>query len=105
MFAALLVVVFVNTVAARLLPKIEGFIFAIHITGFFAILIPLVYFAPHGSTEFVFTEFANSSGWSNNALVWFIGLISSNLPFIGYDGPCHMGMFDFSLRRAVTKHL
>ncbi|KAH8696441.1 amino acid/polyamine transporter I [Talaromyces proteolyticus] len=90
MFAFLIVVVFVNTIAARLLPKIEGLILSIHIVGFFAILIPLVYLAPHSSAEFVFTEFANSSGWSSNGLVWFIALMSSNLPFIGYDGPCHM---------------
>lgn len=91
MFAFLVIVVFVNTTAARMLPKIEGFILSIHIVGFFAILIPLVYLAPHSSAEFVFTDLANTSGWSSNGLVWFIGLISSNLPFIGYDGPCHMG--------------
>lgn len=103
MFAFLVVDVFVNTIAARLLPKIEGFFLSLHIVGFFAILIPLVHLAPHSSAEFVFTDFTNTSGWSSNVLVWFIGLISSNLPFIGYDGPCHVGnIHPSSLRTSPT---
>ena len=43
MFAALAIVIFVNTLAARLLPKVEGLILIIHTLGFFAIVIPLVY--------------------------------------------------------------
>ena len=83
MWAILLVVVFVNTIAAKLLPKIEGAILAIHVVGFFAILIPLVKLAPHGSPSVVFTQFVNSGGYSSNGLAFFIGLISTNLPFIG----------------------
>lgn len=83
LWAALVVVVIVNTIGARVLPKIEGVILILHTLGFFAILIPLVYLAPHGSPSFVFTEFVNSAGWSSKGLAWFIGLISTNLPFIG----------------------
>ncbi|MCJ1299474.1 hypothetical protein MMC08_002266 [Hypocenomyce scalaris] len=90
LYAALLVVFLVNTIGAKLLPKIEGFILIIHTLGFFAILIPLVYLAPHGSPSFVFGTFINAAGWNSNGLAWFVGLISTNLPFIGYDGPCHM---------------
>lgn len=108
MWAALLLCVFVNTVAARFLPKIEGVILILHTLGFFAILIPLVILAPKGSVDFVFTEFVNEAGWSSNGLAFFVGLISGNLPFVGefkdsqsiigrrancftgYDGPCHM---------------
>lgn len=83
MYAILLIVVLVNTAAAKLLPKIEGAILIIHVVGFFAILIPLVHLAPHGSPASVFTEFANIGGYSSNGLAFFIGLISTNLPFIG----------------------
>ena len=83
LYAALLLCVLVNTVAARLLPKIEGFIMILHILGFFAILIPLVYMAPHSSTSFVFKDFINTGGWSSPGTAWLVGLISSNLPFIG----------------------
>ena len=90
MWAALLVCVFVNTVAARFLPKIEGVILILHTLGFFAILIPLLVLARKADASFVFKQFANEAGWSSNGLAWFVGLISSNLPFVGYDGPCHM---------------
>ena len=30
------------------------------------------------------------AGWNGNGLAWFVGLISSNLGFLGSDGPCHL---------------
>ena len=83
MWAALLLCVFVNTVAARFLPKIEGVILILHTLGFFAILIPLVILAPKGSVDTVFKEFVNQAGWDSNGLAFFVGLISGNLPFVG----------------------
>lgn len=91
MWAALLVVILVNTIAARLLPKIEGMILVLHTLGFFAILIPMVHLSDHNSARTVFTDFENSAGWNSNGLAFFVGLISNTLPFIGYDGPAHMG--------------
>lgn len=90
MFAALLMVFFVNTVAARLLPKIEGLILIIHVLGFFAILIPLIYFSDKNAAAWTFGEFVDAAGWSSNGVSFFVGLISTNLPFIGYEGPAHM---------------
>ncbi|KAJ5625824.1 Amino acid/polyamine transporter I [Penicillium lagena] len=90
MFAALVVCVLVNSVGAKLLPKVEGLILILHIMGFFAVLIPLVYLAPKKDATYVFATFENSSGWSSAGLTWLIGLMGTNLPFIGYDGPCHM---------------
>ncbi|PYH65005.1 amino acid permease [Aspergillus vadensis CBS 113365] len=90
MFAALVICLLVNSFGARLLPKIEGLILILHTAGFLAILIPLVYLAPHKNAEFVFANFTNTSGWKNSGLTWLIGLMGTNLPFIGYDGPCHM---------------
>ncbi|PSS20430.1 hypothetical protein M430DRAFT_34710 [Amorphotheca resinae ATCC 22711] len=93
MWAALLLVLIVNTVGAKILPKIEGFILIIHTLGFFAVLIPLVYLAPHGSAADVFKNFidaGDTSGYSSGGLAFFVGIISTNLPFIGYDGPIHM---------------
>ncbi|PYH89328.1 amino acid transporter [Aspergillus ellipticus CBS 707.79] len=90
MWAALILCVMINSIGAKLLPKIEGLILILHTAGFVAILIPLVYLAPHKSPDFVFGSFINSSGWSNAGLTWLIGLMGTNLPFIGYDGPCHM---------------
>lgn len=85
MFAALAVCVLINSVGAKLLPRVEGLILILHVMGFFAVLIPLIYLAPHNNAEFVFGSFINGSGWSNPGLTWLIGLIGTNLPFIGME--------------------
>ena len=91
-YLVLLFCVFVNTILARALPRIEGLILIIHVFGFFGILIPLTYLAePVNSASFVFTNYTNFSGWEDRGLSWFIGLLSAVFPFLGYDGPCHMG--------------
>jgi choline transport protein len=76
-------IVFINTYLARWLPKIEGMILILHIVGFFAILIPLVYLAPHGSARDVFATFINGGGWNTNGLSFFVGLITSVFSFLG----------------------
>jgi choline transport protein len=76
-------IVFINTYLARWLPKIEGMILTLHIVGFFAILIPLVYLAPHGSAQDVFATFINGGGWNTNGLSFFVGLITSVFSFLG----------------------
>ncbi|GAB7352183.1 hypothetical protein MBLNU459_g2662t1 [Dothideomycetes sp. NU459] len=91
MYACLLVVVIVNTLGARLLPKIEYLVLALHTAGFLIILVILAVLAPKSSASFVFSDFdASEAGWNSNGLAWFIGLISVNLPFVGYDGPWHL---------------
>lgn len=74
---------FVNTYLARLLPGIESAVLVLHIIGFFCILIPLVYLAPHSSASYVFTTFANDGGWSSTTLSFFIGLSTGMYSFIG----------------------
>lgn len=90
MWAALLLCALVNTLTARLLPKIEYFFLTIHTVGFIAVLVPLLVLAPKAAASSVFREFTNAAGWSSNGLAWFVGLISGNLPLIGYDAPAHM---------------
>ncbi|KAK2829927.1 hypothetical protein FQN49_007119 [Arthroderma sp. PD_2] len=41
-------------------------------------------------TDFVFTEFINTSGYSSSGLSWLIGQSATAVLFIGYDGACHM---------------
>jgi choline transport protein len=78
-WAAVAFAIFVNTLGSRLLPKIESLILILHTVGFFAILIPLIYFAPHGNAEEVFTKFINSGGWSSNGLSFMIGCVGQVL--------------------------
>ncbi|KAM0129582.1 hypothetical protein ACHAO1_008441 [Botrytis cinerea] len=89
-YAVLAFILFINTFLARWLPKIEGFVLCIHILGFFGILIPLVYLAPHGKPSDVFATFINGGGWSSNGTSFFIGLITSVFSFLGADSACHM---------------
>ena len=108
-YAVMAVAVFINTFLAKHLPKIEGVIFIIHILGFFAVIIPLVYLAPHGSASDVFGLFLNEGKWSTDGLSFFVGLITSVFAFlgsslhsprrprtvltchVGADSACHMG--------------
>ena len=80
-YAIVAMALFVKTYLGRLLPKIEAMVLIVHVVGFFGILIPLVYFAPHGSTRDVFANFQNSGGWSTTGLSFFIGLTTSMLTF------------------------
>lgn len=89
-WAALLVAILVNTLTARLLPKIEAFFLVLYVVGFLAVLIPLLIMAPKSSPSFVFQQFANEAGWDSNGVAFLVGLISCNLPLIGIDAPCHM---------------
>jgi choline transport protein len=46
--------------------------------------------APKYSAHFVFSEFSNTSGWSNDGVSWLVGLLSTIYPFLGYDAACHL---------------
>lgn len=80
----------VNTYLVRLLPRIESSFLVVHILGFFGILVPLVYLAPHGSVKDVFATFNNGGGWSSTGLSFFVGLTTSLYSFIGIDAASHM---------------
>ncbi|MCJ1361288.1 hypothetical protein MMC16_000386 [Acarospora aff. strigata] len=89
-WAVIFFAVFINTIVSSLLPKFEGLILILHIIGFFAILIPLVYLGPHGSADEVFTTFLNGGGWPTQGLSFFVGLIGNVFAFVGADGAFHM---------------
>lgn len=82
LYAVLAVSLFVNTVAVKILPALEGLILVLHVVGFFAILIPLVHLAPMSTASFVFAEHFSLSGYAPG-LSWFVGLTTSSVLFIG----------------------
>ena len=90
LYAVLAFATFVNTYLASQLPNIESLVLLVHILGFFAILIPLVHLAPHGSVTDVFNTFLNSGGYSTKTLAFFVGLFVSIFAFIGVDAAAHM---------------
>lgn len=75
---------------SSVLAKIETLILILHIVGFVAILIPLVYLAPHSSPQQVFTVFANAGGWPTQGLSFFVGLVGLVFAFLGTDGVIHI---------------
>ena len=80
----------INTLVSRVLAKIETLILILHIVGFIAIVMPLVYLAPHSSPQLVFTEFVNAGGWPTQGLSFFVGIVGSVFAFIGTDGAIHI---------------
>lgn len=83
LWSVILVAVIVNTIISSLLPKLECLILIIHVLGFFAVLIPLVYMAPHGDAASVFTVFLNEGGWQTTGLSFMIGLTGNVFAFLG----------------------
>ncbi|KAL8783597.1 MAG: hypothetical protein Q9213_004526 [Squamulea squamosa] len=90
LWAVICVAVLVNTVISSLLPKIECVILILHILGFFAVMIPLVYMAPHTTAKDVFTLFINGGGWQTTGLSFFVGLYGNVFAFLGTDAAIHM---------------
>ena len=80
----------INTLVSTVLAKIEAIVLILHIVGFVALLIPLVYLAPHSSPRDVFTVFLNAGDWPTQTLSFFVGIIGIVFAFIGTDGAIHM---------------
>lgn len=90
LYGVLAFATFINTYLASQLPNIESLVLLVHILGFFAILIPLVHLAPHGSASDVFNTFLDAGGYSSKPLSFFVGLMTSIFALIGVDSAAHM---------------
>lgn len=62
----------------------------LHIIGFFALLIPLVFLGPRGNTNEIFTTFLNGGVWPTQGLSFFIGLAGNAVAFQGVDSAIHV---------------
>lgn len=92
-WAVVLVCVFFNTVVGRLLPKVEGSFMILHILGFFAVLIPLVYYAPKATAAEVFgaaTSYQNAGMWPNYGTSFLVGTLGAAFSFVGADAAVHV---------------
>ncbi|PSN73212.1 amino acid transporter [Corynespora cassiicola Philippines] len=79
-----------NIWGSRLLPTANLLSGVLHIAGFLTILIVLGVMSPKNTSDFVFLEVTNSSGWSNDGISWLVGLLSAVYPLLGYDAACHL---------------
>ncbi|PWY92269.1 GABA transporter [Aspergillus heteromorphus CBS 117.55] len=82
--------VFVNVMASTMLPKFEGFVLILHLVGFFAIVIPLLYLGNHNSASDVFGQFANDGGFQTEGLSFLVGMVGNMFAFTGADAAVHM---------------
>lgn len=92
-WAVVLVCVFFNTVVGSLLPKVEGSFMILHVLGFFAILIPLVYYAPKATAAEVFnsaTSYQNAGMWPTYGTSFMVGTLGAAFSFVGADAAVHM---------------
>jgi hypothetical protein len=81
----------INTVGgSSLLAKFEGLILVLHVIGFFAVLIPLVYMSDHGSAKDVFATWVNDGAWETQGVSFFVGLIGVVFAFAGGDAAVHV---------------
>ncbi|KAK8107543.1 amino acid transporter [Apiospora kogelbergensis] len=86
-----LLLVALNTVGVGLLPWLQTCAFILHITGFFAYIIPVWFMGPKpGPSADVFTEFTNQGGWHSMGLSVLIGLITPVTALIGSDSAVHL---------------
>lgn len=83
LYAVMIISLIFNTVLAKQLPNVERAMLVLHIIGFFAILIPLVVLAPHGSAHDVFAVFSNSGAFGTQGVSFFVGLVTSVFAFVG----------------------
>ena len=90
LWAVVLLAVNINTIVSRALPKIESLVMILHVVGFFAVVIPLLYMAPRGSASQVFTLFLNEGGWPTTGLSFLIGMLGPVFAFGGADGAVHV---------------
>ncbi|KAF2004153.1 amino acid transporter-like protein [Amniculicola lignicola CBS 123094] len=93
----------VNTWLGRLLPRIESLTLLLYVMGFVAVLVTLVYLAPHKSASEVFTTFQNLGGWNSMGLSFFVGFITTMGSFLGIDGADHIAEECQDAQRVVPR--
>ena len=87
MWAFLTLIIVLNIYARKVLVGIELIGGVLHIVFFIATTVALAVMAPKSSASFVFTEsFFGQSGWSNQSVQWFLGLLTSTAVLSGKAG-------------------
>lgn len=89
--AILLLLAVLNLFGVRLVAVLNSISVWWHIGGVAAIVGALALVpSQHQSASFVFTHFANSTGWGNPLYVIALGLLLAQYTFCGYDASAHL---------------
>ncbi|KAL2020056.1 hypothetical protein VTK56DRAFT_8959 [Thermocarpiscus australiensis] len=95
LWASVIFAVIMNSTTGRALARFEGLVLILHLAGFFGVLVPMVYFAPHGivgtnDAVTVFGSFLNTGGWSSQGLSFLVGFPQVATSLVGADSAVHM---------------
>ncbi|KAJ6086807.1 hypothetical protein N7467_005721 [Penicillium canescens] len=80
-----------NTVFFKWYPIfLQGLVAYINLGSLFILIILLARSSPKQSKQYVFKDFVNQTGWSSDAVVFFIGLLPGLTAINGFDSAAHM---------------
>lgn len=92
-WAVMAFAVFINVLTSTVLPKFEGFVLVLHILGYFAILLPLVFLGEHQDPHQVFGLWLNLGNLPTQGTSFMVGLLGPVFMFVGADGAVHVGHY------------
>ena len=69
-----------NVVIGRLLPKMQDFILIVHVLGFFAVILLLIFFGRHQEASKVFGIFLNTGDFPTKGLSFMVGIVGTAFP-------------------------
>ncbi|KAK5057877.1 hypothetical protein LTR84_011878 [Exophiala bonariae] len=90
-WAVLTIALLINIFGIRILPQLQNASMTLHVVLFIILFVVILAVSPtKNSASFVFTQFENESGWSNNGVAWCVGMLSSAYVMVGYDAATHL---------------
>lgn len=103
MYGFLIVLGLLNQFAFWIIPWVEMAAGLLHIILFVVFVVVLTTLGQRHSSDFVFFEKSNLSGWNNDFVSFNLGIILITWGFVGFDGAIHMSEEVRKARHAVPR--
>ncbi|KAF2732504.1 hypothetical protein EJ04DRAFT_513864 [Polyplosphaeria fusca] len=100
----LLVAFSVNALLSTHLTRIEGLVLYLHLFGFIAILVPLLYLSDHVPASTVFVTFSNEGAWPDMSLAFLVGMITNVGSLMGSETTVRLSDEVHSVARVIPCH-
>ncbi|KAK3670167.1 hypothetical protein LTR78_009923 [Recurvomyces mirabilis] len=101
--AIIVLVGVINIFGAKIIPKLQNAIFALHIMAYICFIVPIWVNAPKASASAVFGGFSNSGGWSSMGLAVLAGQLSGIYTQVGVDTAAHIAEEVKNASKAVPR--
>lgn len=82
-YAIIAFAILITTYFGNVFPKFEAMVLVLHVAGYFAILITLVYLSPKSPPQDIFQAFVNRGGWTTDGQSFLVGTVTVCFAFIG----------------------